>query len=84
MTTSLFRRKHWKIHNLFSSNRERNFDKNEKEITKTISYRLQCIDSIRFMASSFSNLVNNLAERINKFKCKYEHDHKKCEFYEIR
>ena len=36
------------------------------------------------MASSFSNLVNNLAERINKFKCKYEHDHKKCEFYEIR
>ena len=36
------------------------------------------------MASSFSNLVNNLAERINKFKCKYEHDHKKCEFYGIR
>ena len=31
------------------------------------------------MASSLSNLVNNLAERIHKIKSKYEHDNRKCE-----
>ena len=31
----------------------------------------------RFMASSLSNLVNNLSERIHKIKCKYRHDEKK-------
>ena len=37
----------------------------EKKLQKT-SYRLQFIDSARFMASSLSKLVNNLAERIHK------------------
>ena len=31
------------------------------------------------MASSLSNLVNNLSERIHKIKCKYRHYDKKCE-----
>ena len=31
------------------------------------------------MASSVSNLVNNLAEGIHKTKCKYGYDDKKCE-----
>ena len=31
------------------------------------------------MASSLSNLGNNLCERIHKTKCKYGHDDKKCE-----
>ena len=31
------------------------------------------------MASSLSNLVNNLSEGIHKIKCKYGHDDKKCE-----
>ena len=31
------------------------------------------------MASSLSNLVNNLAEGIHKTKCKYKNDDKKCE-----
>ena len=48
-----------------------------KIITKIISYRLQFIDSARFMASSFLNLVNKLAEGIHKIKCKNEHDNKK-------
>ena len=52
-------------------------DKNGKEITKMISYRLQFIDSARFMASSLSNLVNNLPEGI-KHKTKYQHNDKKC------
>ena len=37
-------------------------DKNEKEITKNISYVLQFIDSARYMASSLSSVVNNLSE----------------------
>ena len=31
------------------------------------------------MASSLSNLVNNLSEGIHRIKCKYRHDDKKCE-----
>ena len=49
--------------------------KNEKKkIIRSISTRLQPIDSSRFMTSSLSNLVNNLAEEIQKYKCKYRHD----------
>ena len=31
------------------------------------------------MASSLSNLVNNLSEGIYRIKCKLRHDNKKCE-----
>ena len=41
-------------------------DKNGEKIMKTISYRLQFIDSKRLMASSLSRLVNNLAEEFIK------------------
>ena len=51
----------------------------EKKLQKNISYILQFIDSTRFMASSLSNLVNNLSEGIHKIKCKHGHDDKKCE-----
>ena len=54
-------------------------DKNGEEIIKNISYRFQFIHSARFMASSLSNLVNNLSERIHKIKCKYENNDRKCE-----
>ena len=37
------------------------------------------IDNARFMASSLSNLVNNLFEGIDRIKYKHEHDDKKCE-----
>ena len=43
-------------------------------MTKIVSYRLQFIDSVRFRATSLSNLVNNLAEGIHKIRCKNEHD----------
>ena len=52
-------------------------DKKGKKITKAISYRIQFFDNARFMASSLSNLVNNLPEGIHKIKCKYRHDNKK-------
>ena len=54
-------------------------DKKGGEITKNMSYKLEFIDSARFMASSLSSLVNNLAEGIHKVKLKYSHDSKKCE-----
>ena len=50
-------------------------DKNEGGII----YILQFIDSRRVMASSLSNLVNNLSEEIRRIKCTFRHDAKKCE-----
>ena len=37
-------------------------DKHGEEITKYISYKLQFVNSARFVASLLSNLVDNLAE----------------------
>ena len=37
-----------------------------EKITKNISYILQFVDSARSLASSLSNLLNNLSEGINK------------------
>ena len=52
----------------------------EKEVTKinkdghesvvTILCKIKFIDSVRFMATSLSSLVDNLTEGIHKFKCK--------------
>ena len=47
-------------------------DKNGKEITKTISYRLQFIDSTRFLAGSLSNPVNDIAKGIHKLNVKMD------------
>ena len=49
----------------------------EKKLQK-ISHTLQFTDRARFMASSLSNLVNNLSEGIKRIKCKYGHDDKNC------
>ena len=59
-------------------------DKNGGEITTKISYILQFIDSARFMASSLSNLVNNLSEGIHRIRCKYEHDDKNVKNVELK
>ena len=44
----------------------------ENKLPKIKSCRLQFTDSANFMASSLSNLVNDLAERIHKIKYKNE------------
>ena len=54
-------------------------NKSRKEITNTISYRFQFIDSATFMASSLSSIFNNLAEGIHRIQCKYGRDTKRCE-----
>ena len=46
-------------------------NKTREEITKNILFILQFINSARFMASSLSNLVNNISGEIHKLKCKY-------------
>ena len=47
-------------------NKLQELKKNGEEVTKTIWYVLQIIDSARFMASSLSNLVNNLSDGFHK------------------
>ena len=47
-----------------------------EEITKNGFYILKFIESTRYMASSLSNVVNNLSEEIHRIKCKYGHDDK--------
>ena len=59
-------------------------DKNGEEITKYLFYRLQFVNSGRFVASSLSNLVNKLSEEIHKIKCKYGHNERKCETCRIK
>ena len=59
-------------------------NKNGERITKNISNILQFIDNARFMASSLSNLVNNLCEGIHRNKCEYRYDDKKCETCKIK
>ena len=44
-------------------------DKDRNESVVTISYKIKFINSARFMATSLSNLVDNLAEGIHKIKC---------------
>ena len=53
----------------------------EKKLQKNISCILQFIQSARFMASSFSNIINSFPERIYRFRFKFGPDHNKCEKY---
>ena len=57
----------------FSVPIEQEFTKIDKYGNKsivTISYKIKFIDRARFMATSLSNLVDNLTEGIHKIKCK--------------
>ena len=63
----MFKRKHWKIHNIFGSNTKNvtRIDKNGAETTKALSYRLKFIDSAIFMESLLPSIVNNFSEMKN-------------------
>ena len=43
--------------------------KNIENKNLEITYKIKCIDSYRFMASSLSKLVDNLSEGIHNNKC---------------
>ena len=77
----MFRRKHWKYitFTILIKNEVTRIVKNGEVITKNMSCISQFIDRARFMASSSSNLVNNLSEGIYKTKSKHEHEDEKCE-----
>ena len=45
-------------------------DKDGNESVVAISYKIKFVNSVRFMAISLSNLVDNLAEGIHKIKCR--------------
>ena len=54
----------------------------ERKLQKTCpTYHnlLITLDLKKYLVSSLSNLVNNVAEGIHKIKCKYEDNDKKCE-----
>ena len=59
-------------------NEVRGIDKNREIVTKTISYRLQFIDSARLWQAHYQILLVILLKEF-KIKCKYEQDDKKCE-----
>ena len=64
--------KYRKVQKIFCSTEKEvtKIDKDGNESVATISDKIKCIDSAIFMASSLSNLVDNLAEGIHKIKCK--------------
>ena len=45
-------------------------DKDGNETVESISYKIKFSESARLMASSLSNLANNLTEGIHEIKCK--------------
>ena len=54
-------------------------DTNGEKITTNIFNTLQVTNNARLMASSLSNLVNNLSEGLHRTKCELGHDDEKCE-----
>ena len=65
-------RKQRKVQIFFCSNKKRNWknDKDGNQSAETISYKIKFIDSMRFIGTSLSKLVDNLTEGIHKIKCK--------------
>ena len=44
-------------------------NKDGKQSVETMSYKIKCIDSMRFMGTSLTKLVDNLSEGIHEIKC---------------
>ena len=70
---------------VFITKEVKRIGKNGEETAKTISYKLQFIDSAKFMANSLSDLADKFARGINiKIKCKYGHGNKKYEMFGVK
>ena len=54
-----------------------------RDMIKTYNYVLRFIDKARFMASTLSNLVNNLSKGIHRSKFKYRHYDKNVKLGEL-
>ena len=64
-TNRMSQGKHGKVQNLSCSNRKKitKIDKDGNESIVTISHKIKFTDSARFMASSLTNLVDNLTDK---------------------
>ena len=58
----MLKRKHRKVHSLFSTNKAEN--------DKAVTYNIRFIDSLRFMLSLLSSLADNFVEGLHNNKCK--------------
>ena len=58
-TAGVLGKKHGEVHNILCT------VKNKNESDKTITYKINIIDSVRFVSSSLSSLVNNLETLTN-------------------
>ena len=63
-------------------NEIKKIDKNGEKKCLEISCKLIFIETARFIASSLSNLANNLSKHFHKTKCRYGPDDKKYEISE--
>ena len=66
----MFWRKQRKVQNFLRLQKVTKTDKDGNESVANIYYKIKFIDSARFMATSLSNLGDNLVEGIHKIKCK--------------
>ena len=64
-------KKYGKVHDFFRSNRIRSskVGKDGNQSIVTISNKIKFIDSARFMATSLSNLIDNLTKVMHNIKC---------------
>ena len=58
----------YKVFSVSIEKEDTKLNKDGNESVITISYKIKFIDSARFMATSLSNLADNLTEGINKIK----------------
>ena len=82
----MFRRKHWKLHKfLFPIQKEvTRIDNKRKEITKHMSYRLQFIDSAKFMEAYYQVLLIIMLKEFITLNVNTNTMIKKCETWGIK
>ena len=67
---ALEKKKKYKAFSVLLKKKITKIDKDANESVETISYKIPFTDSMRFMRTSLSKLVDNLTEVIHVAKCK--------------